>query len=142
MTESEIGQGAAGEPEMELIGAKMPDLAIYLNIHEVHRVTFKKRRIKDPDGKKRKIRIIKINPPCYTLDERKDRPSIRKNPGIRATEDQLLETAMWFKANKYSFAHYASLDFAQIGNGLHAIQKKLGIKPIGQVASLSPKPTI
>jgi hypothetical protein len=139
MTESEIGQGAAGEPEMELIGAKMPDLAIYLNVHGVHRVTFKKKRVKDSDGKKRKIRIIKINPPCYTLDEGMNQPLIRKNPGIRVTEDQVLETGMWLRANRDSFVGDKPLSFGQIDKGLRAIQKKLGIKP---VPSLSPKPIV
>ena len=130
---------------MELIGAKMPDLAIYLNIHEVHRVTFKKRRIKDPDGKKRKIRIIKINPPCYTLDERMDQPLVRTNPGIRITEDQLFETAMWFRENRDNLvsmlltSNDQPINLGQIDKGLRAIQKKLGIKP---VPSLSPKPIV
>ena len=140
MTEADKNQGA-GEIH-ELIDAKPSVLAIYLSTHEARKITIKKKKIKETDGKKRKILIIKINPPCHTLDEGINQPLTRKNPGIRVTEDEFLETAMWLRTNRDNFATNEALNFGQIDKGLRAIQKKLGIKPIKPTASLSPKPTV
>jgi hypothetical protein len=143
MTESEVGQQAAGELSEKLISTTPPDLAIYLSTNEVHKVTIKKKRIKDADGKKKKMRIIKVNPPCDAMmDEPIGEILSHKKPGIRFTEEQFLETAMWLRANRDSFINNDALDFGQINQGLHAIQKKLGIRPIKPTRSLPSKPAV
>jgi hypothetical protein len=133
MTEAYRSEGS-GEVH-ELIDTKPSALAIYLSTHEACKITVKKKKVKDADGKKRKIRIIKINPPCDAMpDESINEIMSHKNSGVRVTEDQLLETVRWFRANRTNFSINTTLNFGKIDKGLNAIQKKLGIKPVKPTA--------
>lgn len=132
--ESEIDQGAAGEPSEEFMEAGIPDLVIYLGTHDVRKVTVKRKCKVGPDGKERRVRVVKVNPPtAATIDEPLTKTLILspKKPGIKCTEDQVLKVIAWVAKNRERFTNGIPmigselLDFGRIDAGLQKIQRRL-----------------